>query len=663
MASTQRPSMWWFIGGLLAAMCICTCVAGAGVTVYLTQQPAPTPTVVVPSPTLAPPSGSAAEDTLRLLSMTEVPLADPIGLAERFKGLQGIPEVVATSADPIPLGTVQSFWASNSDLDEYFQFDAELVYATDHVYFWFDVTAPYDFEEVRALVDQFENHTYPTTRAFFGSEWSPGVDGDPHLYILAANGLGATTAGYYGSNDEYSPLVHEYSNAHEMFYLSADLDLGSDWTSGVLAHEFQHMIHWRLDANEETWMNEGFAELSSFLNGHDPGGADFIYAQDPDLTLSYWPSGPGVALPNYGQSYLFMSYVLDRLGPEGTQALVANTANGLDSIDQILANMGTIDPLTGDPVTADDLYRDWATAFLVQDPSVGDGRYYNHTYTTGPIPAMSDRITNCPVDEQYRQVSQYGIDYIQILCQGDYVLSFAGDPYAQVVPTNPHSGDYAFWSNRGDHSDMTLSRPFDFRDVEGPITFEYWVWFDIEENWDYIYLTTSTDGGDTWEILTTPSGTDYDPVGNSYGWGYTGYSGGGATPVWVQESVDLTQFAGQQVILRFEYVTDAAVNGDGLLLDDLSIPAIGYSEDFEQDEGGWEPAGFVRLSNVLPQSYRLVLVERGAETQVRELALDSDQRFQVDLSIQDDVADVVLIVIGTTRHTWQDSTYRFSITP
>ena len=42
--------------------------------------------------------------------------------------------------------------------------------------------------------------------------------------------------------------------------------------------------------------------------------------------------------------------------------------------------------------------------------------------------------------------------------------------------------------------------------------------------------------------------------------------------------------------MRFEYVTDAAVNGEGLLLDDVSMPQINYSSDFESDDGGWEAA-------------------------------------------------------------------------
>ena len=35
------------------------------------------------------------------------------------------------------------------------------------------------------------------------------------------------------------------------------------------------------------------------------------------------------------------------------------------------------------------------------------------------------------------------------------------------------------------------------------------------------------------------------------------------------EEVDLSQFAGKKVQIRFEYITDAAINGEGFLLDDV----------------------------------------------------------------------------------------------
>jgi hypothetical protein len=164
-------------------------------------------------------------------------------------------------------------------------------------------------------------------------------------------------------------------------------------------------------------------------------------------------------------------------------------------------------------------------------------------------------------------------------------------------------------------------------------------------------------------MLRTTSGTDADPTGANYGWGYNGASGDGEQPEWVQEQVDLSEFAGQKVQLRFDYITDAGVNGEGFLLDDVAIPEIGYASDFETDNGGWEAAGFVRIQNVLPQTFRLALITRGAETRVQYIPLAPDVSAQVPIEIGEGVDEVILVVTGTTRYTRQTAAYRFSIRP
>jgi hypothetical protein len=679
MQSERRSSVFWVVVGLVVVLACCLCLViafgGAAVLGFWTIDQTDTrieggatipPVATVPVqefPETPIPLSPDAEAMAERLSDTIVPIADPVDLAERLMGLSGLPRVLATEADPIPVGTTQTFWASNVDTNQNFQVDAELVYSTPHVYFWIEAGVEYEFEDVQDLVDEFENNIYVTNRNFFGSEWRPGVDGDPHLYMLYARGIGQTIAGYYASSDEFSPQVHEYSNGHEMFYLSAEnLRLRDNFTLGVLAHEFQHMIQWHQDANEESWLNEGFSELASFINGYDVGGMDFVYLQDPDVTLTFWPSEPGTSGPHYGQAFLLTTYFMERFGAEATRALVAHRENGLVSIDETLAELGATHPETGDLLTADDIFSDWSVA-LLGDENLTDERFSLDTYDLLTTPGLSDNFSECPLEAQNREVNQYGVDYVRITCAGDYELQFEGVSLNRVIPGDPRTGDYAFWSNKGDESNMTLTREFDFSDVDGEIIFDYWLWYDIEEGWDYLYLELSPDNGETWMILTTPSGTDEDPSGNSFGWAYNGKSGGGDSPEWINEQVDLSEYAGARVLLRFEYVTDAAVNGEGLLLDDLTIDAADYMEGFEEDDGGWDAEGFVRLDNQIPQTYRLMLIARDGDSRVQEIPLDSAQRARVPISIGGGVDEYMLIVIGTARHTWRPAPYRISILP
>ena len=345
--------------------------------------------------------------------------------------------------------------------------------------------------------------------------------------------------------------------------------------------------------------------------------------------------------------------------------LVANPTNGLASIDQTLFELNLSDLNTGVPLTADDIYRDWTIALVVQDAPATGGPYAYKSYDP-PEMERVDTIDDCQTGtgSQGRAVYQYGTDYIQLDCEGTFTVAFDGAVTVPVLPAEPYSGNFTFWSNRGDESDIRLTRSFDLRDIQSTaIELSYWTWYDIEEGWDYLYLEVSTDQGETWTILETPSGTDEDSSGNSYGWAYTGYSGGGALPVWIEERVDLSEYAGQEILLRFEYITDAAVNGDGLLLDDIRIDAIGYAEDFEGEGDGWQAEGFVKLYNRLPQRYSVVLVEQGRETRVREMALDNSNTGTIEVELGGAYDHATLIVSGLTRFTWQPAAYSFEIIP
>ncbi|MCC7129608.1 MAG: hypothetical protein IT297_04335, partial [Anaerolineae bacterium] len=325
------------------------------------EEPAPAePGPVLPAP--APLPGNLAE-TLDTLETTIVPVNDPIELAERLEGKQNLPTQLEFPVKLYRVGDRETFWVTDSDTNQNTEVAATLQFVTDHVYFWIQNGVQYNKNHLKALAETFENEIYPTNREFFGSEWTPGVDADPHLFILYARGLGGSVAGYFSSADEYLPGVREYTNGHEMFLLSADhVRFDEQFAYSVLAHEFQHMIHWYRDRNEETWLNEGAADLAAFLNGYSIGGHDWLYAANPDLQLNDWPSNATSSASHYGAAFLYMAYFLDRFGEEATKALVADPANGLVSIDNVLEGLDIRDPLTGNLIGADDLFVDWTIA-------------------------------------------------------------------------------------------------------------------------------------------------------------------------------------------------------------------------------------------------------------------------------------------------------------
>ena len=656
---------------VLCLACLCLLIAGGAYifssnflssstpfweTPIILNDETPTPFVDPGIQILDPTQLEQASETLRELNESTVPINDPIDLAARLGGKLNVPNVLIDTEAPYEVGAQKSFWATNTDTNENFKVQATLRYVGDNIYFWIENSVRYNQSDLIPLAETFDKEIIPTDREFFGEEWNPGVDGDPRFYVLYAGNLGMNLAGYYSSADELHPDAHPYSNAHEMFLINSDtVDLRDNYIYGTMAHEFQHMIHWYQDRNEETWVNEGFSMLAEHVNNYDAGGFDWEYMDNTDMQLNDWGGDVGDNGPHYGASYIFFVYFLDRFGDDATKALVRHDENGFTGIEKVMEELDLVNPTTEKPYTANEFFADWAVANLLQDTSIENGRYgylsYSPTYVD-----MEKSVMACPT-KLNGDVYQYGVDYIEIDCGSLDSIQITASEAVRLLPFNaPSSGDYFIWSNVGDESNSHLSQTFDLSQVSGEAALTFKTWYDIEEDYDYIYISASTDG-QTWRILDSENCTSDNPSGNSYGCGWNGTTSG-----WIDEKVDLSDYVGQTVTLRFDYVTDAAVNGKGMAIDDLAIDAIGYSTDLETDLGGWTAEGFVRVQNHLPQTMNLTIVT------YTNNGISVDHRsFQGDLVIpaselpSDSIEKIVLIISGTTPFTREKATYSIDI--
>jgi immune inhibitor A len=600
-----------------------------------------------------PPHPAGVATTEKLLANTDIPTRDRLDLARRLRlSDQPIPVVVNPTPPAYQVGDEETFWVGESDTLRHFEVTATLRYVGLHSYWWIQDGYDVSDSEVAASAETFEDSIYPTDRAFFGSEWSPGVDNDPHVHIFVGNVPGV--GGYFYSINEYSKLINPYSNQKEMFFININAAKpGSDRLDSILAHEFQHMIHWYNDANEETWVNEGLSELAMALNGYDTGGTERAFAQTPDTQLNTWGDSPNESITHYGGSFLFMSYFLERFGEDMMRQVVANPANGADGFNAVLA-------ATGQPYRFDDVFADWLIANYLDDPTLGEGLWGYRDLSVGPV-TLDAQHKDYPADRD-STVKQYAADYVAFEGQGTLTIEFTGTTQVKVVPDDPHSGTYQWWSNRGDDSDMTLTRTFDLSGVD-QATLQFWTWYDIEKDWDFAYVEVSTDGGQTWDILPGRYTTGENKSGNSFGQAWTGISGGDDTPQWVQEEVDLSDYVGQVIDLRFEYVTDDAVNHAGFLLDDIAIPAIGYFDDAESGDGDWQAAGFARMDNVLPQRYIVQAIELGDRPRVQRMMLDENNHGQLTIADLGESSDrVVLVISGITPFTTEVAGYHYHAT-
>jgi hypothetical protein len=620
------------------------------------------------APLATPIAQNPGSATLSELSETSIPPRDRIDLARRLLGLSEVPQPPTVPPPELELGTVLTFWADNLDENYALQIDARLVYKTAHLYIFVEVGQAVDLAAIQRSADAFEEIIRPRIHQVFGTEWTPGIDGDPRLYILHATGLGNWVAAYYGSNSAYPAEAVANSNEREMFYVNLDTmggAIGTPYYEGVLAHEFQHMVHWHMDANEETWLNEGLSELATLIAGYGPGDFAWSFLQSPAIQLNTWPEDSWQRGQHYGAAFLFAAYFYQRYGEEATTALVSNPANGLISVEQTLEAIGATDPATGAPVTVEDFFADWLAANLIADPGAYDGRY---AYTLAGMDMLPPAMVSetLPAGDLMCQASapQWGAHYCHV-AGGDTPqrvrLTFSGSETVSIVPVNAYSGQFMWWSNRADDSDSRLTRAFDLGGVSAA-TLRFWTWYQIEHLWDFAYVMVSTDDGATWTPLATSRTTTDDPHHNAYGPAYTGASGG-----WVEEVVDLSPYAGREILLRFEYITDDAVTQPGMVIDDIRIPELGYADDGESGAGGWLSEGWLRTDNRLPQEFLVLLVqgagEAGADPVRRLLSSGDSPHGEWEFTVGGAAGDAVLVVSGLAPVTSEPALYTVTLSP
>jgi hypothetical protein len=625
---------------------------------YLTPTPQARPSVA--------PSAQSQEQSwpsVVALERAVVPERDLYDLTRRLRHMSvPIRATVPPRAGGYSIGDRETFWIADNDANSYFTATATLRVVTAHTYFWVEDDYSVDDADLQRSAQRFERQIYPTDRRVFGSEWTPGIDGDVHLHVF--NGRVPGVGGYFSSADEYPRLINPFSNQKEMFYINLDnARPGTDYYDGILAHEFQHMIHWNVDRNEDTWLNEGFAELATRLNKLNVGNVEQAFRRQPDTQLNTWADEPRQAAPHYGGSYRFFAYLLGRWGEGLIRQIAMRQDNGIESVQSVLVGRGT---------SFDRVFADWVIANALDRDEPGGGRYNYPLLNVLPVAVQASH-RQYPVLRS-GSVHQYAADYIELLpdAPGTLQVTFQGATDVKIVPNAAHSGRFEWWSNRGDQSDMTLTRPFDLRRLASA-TLNVWLWYDIEQDYDYAYIEVSTDQGNTWNILRGRHATAANPNANSFGWAYTGVSlpenlpageaQGEETPRWIRETLDLTPFAGRQILLRFEYITDDAINKPGFAIDDVSIPELGFRDDFERDDGGWSADGFVRIDNRLPQRFIVQAVIETADPNgwhVQTMALDHNQRGVLTVpNFGRDVSRVLVVIAGMTEHTAELAEYEY----
>lgn len=358
-------------------------------------------------------------------------------LIEQFPSLTEAPDSPAAPAQPAPLavGDRHSFFSVDVRTQEQYIVSATLRAIGEFCYLyvedsqWERTVKRETLEVVRRAFDDStpadpQRGIYRIQTDLFGAP--PNVDGDPKIYLLlldirdgAVRG-GGFIAGFFNPVDQQRGVLRHpelgtpmRSNERDLLYIDTHpLDTGGAEGLGVIAHEFHHLIHWRLDRSEAIWVNEGCADVAMFLCGYRPEEHTESFEKHPSTSLTNWPLGGGSHLAHYGAAYLWMLYLYEHLGGQETiAAIVRERADGIAGVNSALLSQG----LTR---TFSSIFADWKVANLLDDTHFAGGRYgyqneeltirVQRTHTSYPITARGDALSN------------YAADYVTLLSSGGW---------------------------------------------------------------------------------------------------------------------------------------------------------------------------------------------------------------------------------------------------
>lgn len=472
--------------------------------------------------------------------------------------------------------------------------------------------------EVDYIMDEFDTNIYTTESDYFATP--PPLDGTNSVLeelgwpFMNTSDAGKAMIMIFNIQDEnywdysypyyivgyFSPDIEYYYDRNIIHIDCWDWENRTTGTSArpwvyesTVAHEWEHLLHDATDSDELTWLNEGCAMYAEFLCGYgiDSGYINsYLYTQDNSLTV-WGDQGDINILADYGATAMFMMYLNDQFGgAETITALFHNENNSGLSVTETLEAQGYTD------WDFDSVFHAWTLANLIRSDNPGGGLYnYDSIDLNAPdiIPSWYGAWWYYPYAGYISHASWYGSTYTYLdydtevstigsygardyYVTADYYWQYM-DPLALRFEFDGWDLSSLAWSNvdgmwysgASDERDVSLMGTADLRGVEtATLTFD--TWYDIEEFWDFGFVQVSNDSGATWVSLANEYTLDESPYTITPAIaanlpGLTGYSD------WVTMSFDLSAYAGQEIMLKFRYMTDPMYNYEGWYVDNVYI--------------------------------------------------------------------------------------------
>ncbi|MGB1248937.1 MAG: T9SS type A sorting domain-containing protein, partial [Chitinophagales bacterium] len=243
-------------------------------------------------------------------------------------------------------------------------------------------------------------------------------------------------------------------------------------------------------------------------------------------------------------------FEITRLGLQDVNYVVSVEAIGDD-----FANIGTAATFTG--LQFGDTDND-AITYTLSPTNIEDGTFQFVLITTTPNYTYRDTVTKY-FGETEIEYTDNGGDMVVWQTSGDWGAD--NDAYSAPTSTSDSpNGNYG-----SNENNQLVSQTINLTNATAAFLNFYAKW-DIEAGYDYAQVSASIVGQNNWEALCG----NYTKVGNgNQDEGEPLYDG--TQNNWIQESMSLNDFLGENIQIRYTLASDGFVDGDGFKFDDMEV--------------------------------------------------------------------------------------------
>ena len=365
-----------------------------------------------------------------------------------------------------PLGELREFRllirADNVNSRDNIQ--AVLTHVSNHAYFYAYTPDPVNdplatSQTLKAIGDSFDR-IYAQAIDFWGIGDPPHIEGDRRIVVLLTTGVKGPN--YYTSRASMPQESNQSRHETGFVKLGAVYDgyARTDSFMAIMAHEFFHLLHHKLDPDDAGWVKEGLAIFQDILLTPSTLAmrAPAAYLENPRDQLNHFPSETSGTGADYGGGTLFVAYLYERFGRDFLRQFARHPQQGLDAVDTLLAARGA-------GINADDVFTDWVIANYLLDGNRENGRFgYPQLATPGMRPARRLRFISRLPASYDEFTSRYSADYFELspaALDESRPLLFRFNPaeppqdaWLQLVQVLPNAIDVQRFraSQQGDHA-------------------------------------------------------------------------------------------------------------------------------------------------------------------------------------------------------------------